>query len=61
MVILEVGRPWVYGSVVGGQAGVEQVIKQTLADLDTNLGLAGYRSIAEIQGRWEDVLVRVDQ
>ncbi|KAF7300052.1 Fmn dependent [Mycena kentingensis (nom. inval.)] len=52
-----VGRPYLYASVVAGQAGVEQLIKHTVADLDTTLALAGYRSIAEIQGRAQDVLL----
>jgi len=54
------GRPWLYGSVVGGQAGVEQVLKHTLADLDTNLGLSGYTSLKDIQGKGEEVLVRLE-
>ena len=55
-----VGRPWLYGSIVGGQAGVEQVIKHTLADLDSTLGLAGYRSLDEIRGKADQVLMRID-
>ncbi|KAF8883772.1 oxidoreductase [Gymnopilus junonius] len=47
------GRPWLYGSIVGGQAG-------TLADLDTNLGLSGYKSIKDIQGKADEVLARLE-
>lgn len=54
------GRPYVYGSILGGQAGVEQVIKHTLADLDTNLSLSGYKSLDEILGRGEEVLMKLD-
>lgn len=50
-----VGRPWVYGLAAGGQAGVEQVVTHTLADLDVTLALSGYRSISEVQGRREAV------
>ncbi|KAF8964275.1 oxidoreductase [Flammula alnicola] len=53
------GRPWVYGSIVGGQAGVEQVLRHTLADLDNTLGLAGFASIKEIQGKGEEVIVKL--
>ncbi|KAF8158432.1 oxidoreductase [Crassisporium funariophilum] len=53
------GRPWVYGSIVGGQAGVEQVLRHTLADLDNTLGLAGFTSLSEIQGKGEEILVRL--
>jgi len=54
------GRPWLYGLMAGGQAGVEQVLKHTLADLDSNLSLAGYRSLGDIQGRGEHVVVKLD-
>lgn len=55
-----VGRPWLYGLAAGGQAGVEQVLQHTLADLDTNLGLAGYKSLADIQSKGEDVVIKLD-
>ncbi|KAJ7601429.1 oxidoreductase [Mycena polygramma] len=54
------GRPWIYGSIVAGQAGVEQVLRHTVADLDTTLGLCGYTSINEIQGKADEVLIEVD-
>ncbi|KAJ7868768.1 oxidoreductase [Mycena olivaceomarginata] len=54
------GRPWLYGGIVAGQAGIEQVLKHTLADLDTTLGLSGYTSLSEIQGKGEEVVVKVD-
>jgi len=54
------GRPWLYGGIVAGQAGIEQVLKHTLADLDTTLGLSGFKSLSEIQGKGEEVLVEVD-
>ncbi|KIM43077.1 hypothetical protein M413DRAFT_395561 [Hebeloma cylindrosporum] len=53
------GRPWLYGSIVGGQAGVEQVLRHTLADLDNTLGLAGFTNLSEIQGKGEDVIVKL--
>lgn len=54
-----IGRPWLYGSIVGGQAGVEQVLRHTLADLDNTLGLAGYTSLDEIRGKADEVLMRM--
>lgn len=36
------GRPWVYGLALGGQAGVEHVLRSFLADLDLQLGLSGH-------------------
>ena len=42
------GRPYVYGLAVGGQAGVEAVIRQLLAETDLTLALAGGRSVREL-------------
>lgn len=53
------GRPWLYGSIVEGQAGVEQVLKHTLGDLDTTLGLAGFTSLSEVQGKGEEILAKI--
>ncbi|KAJ8081137.1 hypothetical protein PM082_017980 [Marasmius tenuissimus] len=54
------GRPWVYGATLAGSKGVEQVIKHTMADLDTNLGCAGYTSLEDIQGKGDKVVVKID-
>lgn len=43
-----IGRPYVYGLAVGGQAGVEAVIGQLLAETDLTLALAGGRAIADL-------------
>ena len=51
------GRPYVYGLGIAGQDGVEEVIRNFLADFDLTMGLAGCRSVAEI-GR--EALTRVD-
>ncbi|THU81841.1 FMN-linked oxidoreductase, partial [Dendrothele bispora CBS 962.96] len=40
-----IGRPYVYASILGGQAGVEQVIKHFLADLEITMGLSGWNSL----------------
>ncbi|KAJ7644620.1 oxidoreductase [Roridomyces roridus] len=55
-----VGRPWLYGSIVAGQEGVEQVLLSLLADLDVTLGLSGFRSLDEIRGKADEILVKVD-
>ncbi|HEV7584695.1 MAG TPA: lactate 2-monooxygenase [Solirubrobacteraceae bacterium] len=39
-----IGRPYVWGLGVDGQAGVEQVLRCMLAELDLTLGLSGYTS-----------------
>ncbi|KAJ7051809.1 oxidoreductase [Mycena amicta] len=54
------GRPWLYGSIVAGQQGVEQVLRHTIADLDTTLALSGYSSLSEIQGKADEVLVEIE-
>jgi lactate 2-monooxygenase len=43
-----IGRPYVYGLAVGGQAGVEAVITQLAAEVDLTLALAGARSVSEL-------------
>jgi lactate 2-monooxygenase len=43
-----IGRPYVYGLAIAGQAGVREVIENFQADFDLTMGLAGCRSIDEI-------------
>jgi isopentenyl diphosphate isomerase/L-lactate dehydrogenase-like FMN-dependent dehydrogenase len=42
------GRPYVYGLGLGGQAGVEHVLRCLLGELDVTLALSGHRSLAEL-------------
>jgi lactate 2-monooxygenase len=42
------GRPYVYGLAVGGEAGVREVIANVLAEFDLTMGLAGCRNVREI-------------
>ena len=42
------GRPYVYGLALGGQAGVETVIRNMLAEIELTLGLSGYKNLAEL-------------
>jgi lactate 2-monooxygenase len=46
------GRPYMYGLAVGGQAGVERVLRSLLADLDANMSLLGAASVAELDRSW---------
>jgi L-lactate dehydrogenase (cytochrome) len=48
------GRPYVYGLGLGGQAGVEHVLRCLLGELDVTMALAGRRTLAELSG---DVLM----
>lgn len=49
-----------YGLAIGGEKGVEEVLRSTLADLDVTLGLSGFKSVEEIQGKREEIITRVD-
>ncbi|MFH9419932.1 alpha-hydroxy-acid oxidizing protein [Streptomyces sp. NPDC017529] len=42
------GRPYVYGLALGGEAGVRHVVRGLLADLDLTMGLAGCASVAGV-------------
>ena len=42
------GRPYAWGLALGGEAGVRQVLRSFLADLDLSMALAGMTSIADI-------------
>ena len=42
------GRPYSYGLGVAGEAGVREVVRNVLAELDITVGLSGRTSIAEI-------------
>ncbi len=42
------GRPYVYGLAVAGERGVREVIQNLKADFDLTLGLAGCKSVREI-------------
>jgi L-lactate dehydrogenase (cytochrome) len=44
-----VGRPYVWGLGLDGQAGVEHVLRCLLAELDLTLALSGYTSISQLE------------
>ena len=60
IVSLSVGRPYVYGLALGGADGVKHIVKTILAELEVTMGLSGYKSIDEFQGKAEEVLARVE-
>ena len=49
-----------YGLVLGGKEGVEEVLRGLLADTEVTLGLSGYKSIDEIWGKREAVLEKAE-
>jgi lactate 2-monooxygenase len=46
------GRPYAYGLAVGGQDGVEAVIRHLIADTDLTLALLGAESSASLDESW---------
>jgi isopentenyl diphosphate isomerase/L-lactate dehydrogenase-like FMN-dependent dehydrogenase len=42
------GRPFVWGLALDGEAGVEHVLRCLLADLDLTLALSGHTTIAQV-------------
>jgi len=49
-----IGRPYVYGLALAGEAGVLEVIRNLMAEFDLTMGLAGCRRVEEItRGRLE--------
>jgi isopentenyl diphosphate isomerase/L-lactate dehydrogenase-like FMN-dependent dehydrogenase len=44
-----IGRPYVYGLALDGEAGVAAVLQNMLAELDLTMGLAGCSEISEIK------------
>jgi lactate 2-monooxygenase len=42
------GRPYMWGLALGGHAGVVEVLRSLLADLDLAMALSGYASIDEV-------------
>jgi lactate 2-monooxygenase len=46
------GRPYAYGLAVGGQAGVEAVVRQLMAETDITLALLGAHSARELDRSW---------
>ncbi len=51
-----VGRPYAYGLAVGGQEGIEHVLRSLLAETDLTMAVDGYPSIASLT---RDALRRV--
>jgi len=46
------GRPYVYGLAVAGEAGVERVMRNLTAEIDLTLALAGGRDVKALDRSW---------
>jgi lactate 2-monooxygenase len=44
------GRPYVYGLALAGEAGVREVIANVIAELDLTMALSGMSAVSEING-----------
>jgi isopentenyl diphosphate isomerase/L-lactate dehydrogenase-like FMN-dependent dehydrogenase len=42
------GRPWLWGLALEGEAGVEEVLRRFLAELDLTMALTGYARPSEL-------------
>ncbi len=42
------GRPWIWGLALGGEAGVEEVLRRFLAELDLTMALSGYTKPSQL-------------
>jgi hypothetical protein len=58
---IAVGRPFMYGLAVGGEQGVEEVLRSLLADTEVTLGLSGYKSIEEIWAKRGEIIENEDK
>ena len=45
-----IGRPYVYGLAVGGQAGITHVMRSLLAEADLTMAVNGYPDLASLRG-----------
>jgi isopentenyl diphosphate isomerase/L-lactate dehydrogenase-like FMN-dependent dehydrogenase len=50
------GRPYVYGLALGGEAGVRHVLRCVLAELDITLAVAGYATLPELRAAADPVV-----
>ena len=44
-----IGRPYAYALALAGEAGVRELLRNTIAELDITLALAGVRSVADLE------------
>ncbi|KAG0696091.1 FMN-dependent alpha-hydroxy acid dehydrogenase [Suillus ampliporus] len=55
-----IARPYLYGLAIAGQAGVEQILMQTVTDMHATMGLCGYNDVNDLIGKRDELLERVD-
>lgn len=55
-----IARPIFYGLAIAGQAGVEQILMQSICDLHITMGLCGYSDVNDLIGKRDELLVKID-
>lgn len=45
--VVALGRPYAYGLGIAGEAGVREVVRNVLAELDISPGLAGLTAVSQ--------------
>ncbi len=46
--VVAIGRPYAYGLGIAGEAGVREVVRNVLAELDITVGLAGLTAVSQL-------------
>ncbi|TFK48787.1 FMN-dependent alpha-hydroxy acid dehydrogenase [Heliocybe sulcata] len=54
-----IGRMMMYALGMGGEAGVEQILRSLLADTEITMGLSGFKGLSEFQGKRDEILVKM--
>lgn len=49
-----------YGLAIAGEAGIEQILMQTIADLHITMGLCGFRDVRDVVGAREKLMVKIN-
>lgn len=44
-----IGRPYAYALAIAGEAGVVELLRNVIAELDLTVGLSGHRSVADLR------------
>ena len=47
---VQIGRPYAYGLTLAGEQGVYEIIGNLLAELESTIGVAGYKNLKEVRG-----------
>ncbi|TFK48783.1 oxidoreductase [Heliocybe sulcata] len=54
------GRPYMHGLTIAGEAGAEEVVRSFLGDMEVTMGLIGKKSLSEVWYKREEILQKSD-